>query len=205
MGVLDMGVEEGFSERLVFLMIKEKVKNKDLMESCSVSNAAVSQWRSGNSKPKDFTCLAKAFSKDPEELRKYLLNGIEFEKDEELKFLTKLKNRVLRYFPAKNDPKDITLTARKNLERGGFQVTPFVRGKSNSLFLTNFNMWAKPVLNVYLPDLDITFVIDIYAPKKLGVSRNLDNKFQEFLFVKESDVENILEIVNNHIEKWFSR
>ena len=200
-----MAVNDLFSERLVYLMLKEKVKNKDIMKHCSVSNAAVSQWRSGGARPKDFTCLAKAFGKDPEELRNYLLNGLEFEKDEELKFLTKLKNRVLRFFPAKNDHKDVISTARKSLELEGYQVTPFARGKSNPLFLTNFSMWANPVLNVYLPDLDITFVIDIYAPKKLGVSRNLDNKFQEFLFIKESDVENIVEIVNNHIEKWFSK
>lgn len=196
--------EEGFANRLIYLMAKEKVKNKDLMEHCSVSNAAVSQWRSGGAKPKDFLALSKAFNKDPDELKNYLLYGIEFQEPTEKSWFTQLSARFSVFFSSKENHKLMLGEARAKLQDIGFNVTPFVKGKNSRLLLMNRSMWASPTFNIYLPERDITFVIDIYSSKKLGIPRNLDNKFQEFLFIKETEIDNIVEIVQNHIQRWFS-
>lgn len=65
-----------YNDRLVLLMKQKEVKNKDLMQICNVTNGAISQWRSGLSKPKDLISLSRAFDMDPDELKMYLEDGV---------------------------------------------------------------------------------------------------------------------------------
>lgn len=66
-----------YAERLVKLMDKTGVRNKDLVKICGVSNGAISQWKTGTSKPKNLLCIAKALRIEPDSLKAYLEGGNE--------------------------------------------------------------------------------------------------------------------------------
>lgn len=72
-----------YHERLVSLMKKRNVRNKDIMAVCGVTNGAVSQWKRGDSKPKDLICLAEAFNTSPLKLKNYLESGIQIDDTKE--------------------------------------------------------------------------------------------------------------------------
>lgn len=72
-----------YHERLKKVMREAGVKNKDLIKPCKVSNGAISQWRSGITKPKNILCLAKVLKWNPDELERYLEYGTEPRKVEE--------------------------------------------------------------------------------------------------------------------------
>lgn len=207
------------SERLVRLMKQKKIKNTDLMRFCGVTSGAVSQWRKGYSKPTNYNCLAKAFEMDTEELKGYLLDGenldFDYQKDSSIvdlinKWSLVLRKDIPKFLLSKSNVTNAIQAAKEKLNDAqpsgkNFLVTPFARGKKNSLILLNSSLWCMPSFNVYLKDQDATFVIDIYPIKRLGVIPVLlDNKFQEILFVKETEVDNIVEMVEKHIQRWFS-
>lgn len=207
------------SDRLVKLMKLKKIKNTDLMRFCGVSSGAVSQWRKGYSKPTNYDCLAKAFEMETEELKGYLLDGenldFDYQKDPSIvDFINKwslvLRKDIPKFLLSTSNVNKAIETAKEKLNDAqkseqNYQVTPFAKGKKNSLILLNSSLWCMPSFNVYIKDQDVTFVVDIYPLKRLGVIPVLlDNKFQEILFVKETEVDNIVEMVENHIQRWFS-
>jgi hypothetical protein len=66
-----------YHERLKKVMKDAGVRNKDLIKPCSVSNGAISQWRSGDFRPKNLLCIAKTCGWDVFELQAYLEGGTE--------------------------------------------------------------------------------------------------------------------------------
>ncbi len=65
-----------YHERLKKLMKDAGIGLAVLEKACGVSNGAVSQWRSGMTKPKDLVCIAKAVNWSTEDLYRYLEQGI---------------------------------------------------------------------------------------------------------------------------------
>lgn len=203
-----------FNERLIKLMDAKKVKNVDLMRQCEVTSGAVSQWRKGHTRPSDYHCLAKALDIDVEELKGYLLDGdnpdFDYKNDTVVvdtvnKWISIFQNRVPKFLTTTSNVNESIFKARKLLEDAEFNVTPFVIGKKRRLVLLNHNLWSIPSFNIYLERQDTTFVIDVYPIRRLGIIPvEPCNKFQEILYVKETEVDNIVSTVENHIHKWFN-
>lgn len=129
---------------------------------------------------------------------------------ESLKFEEKPSNfwGVVKQFWSKvskeNEHENAVLMAKQLLLSKGFQVIEAPRSESGRLMVMNKSLWSMPSLIVHLPDKSKSFYIDIYPEKRLGIIPVLpDNKFAEILFVKQSEVIDILPMVNNHISKLF--
>lgn len=100
---------------------------------------------------------------------------------------------------------DAIFIAKELLTRNGYKVFEAPTGKNSSrLMVLNKSLWSMPSLIVNVPELNISFYIDIYPEKRLGFIPVLpENKFQEILFIKQTEVIDIVSITKEHVNKWF--
>jgi hypothetical protein len=100
---------------------------------------------------------------------------------------------------------DAVVAAKQLLTINGINVFEAPMSKSGRLMVMNKVLWSMPSLIIYLPGESKSFYIDIYPEKRLGIIPVMpDNKCQEILFVKQTEVIDIVPLVRKHIVKWFT-
>ena len=105
---------------------------------------------------------------------------------------------------SENKHSDAVLAAKQLLKLNEFEVFETPESKPGRLMVFNKVLWSLPSLIVYLPDKSKSFYIDIYPDKRFWIIPSLpDNKYPEILLVKQSEVIDIVPLVQNHIKTWF--
>lgn len=96
---------------------------------------------------------------------------------------------------------DAIFIAKELLNKNGYQVFEAPKTKNASrLMVLNKSLWSMPSLIVNIPARNFSFYIDIYPEKRLGFIPVLpENKFQEILFVKQTEVIDIVSITEKHV------
>lgn len=105
---------------------------------------------------------------------------------------------------SENKHSDAVVAAKQLLKLNEIDVFETPDSKSGRLMVMTKALWSLPSLVIYLPNKSKSFYIDIYPEKRFWIIQSLpDNKYPEILFVKQSEVIDIVPLVQKHIEKWF--